>query len=187
MRPAQCPSIACVSSAQSRQLAALITILPPSDNDVLFPKINISAATINAAARSRNIDGWRSAHGKRTRAIQLRGNTTPLCPGPAPVLSSEEPERFEALFEQLVTCLRLREFVKVMLIWHFAVEAWRLNRAIRHLCHDHQPRRRHHDAAARTPACSRPPTARSCVRSAQPRRANPPKSALRQELAPHRL
>src|SRR6185312_2794200 len=52
--------------------------------------------------------------------------------GPAPILSSETPELFEIFFEQLASCLQARDIVEVMLIWHFAVDTWRVNRAIRH-------------------------------------------------------
>ena len=52
--------------------------------------------------------------------------------GPAPILSSEAPESFDLLFESLASCLQARDFFELMLIRHYAVEAWRVNRAIRH-------------------------------------------------------
>lgn len=52
--------------------------------------------------------------------------------GRAPVLSSEAPELFEVFYDQLVTCLRPRDVIEIILIWHYGVEAWRINRAIRH-------------------------------------------------------
>ena len=52
--------------------------------------------------------------------------------GPAPILSSEQPELYESFFDQLTLCLQPQDFVEVMLIWHYAVDAWRVSRAIRH-------------------------------------------------------
>lgn len=52
--------------------------------------------------------------------------------GPAPILSSEAPELFEIFFEQLAICLGSRDIVEFTLIWHYAVDSWRVNRAIRH-------------------------------------------------------
>jgi hypothetical protein len=52
--------------------------------------------------------------------------------GPAPILSSEEPERFEQSFTQLATALMLRDFIELLLLWHFACESWNLNRYTRH-------------------------------------------------------
>jgi hypothetical protein len=52
--------------------------------------------------------------------------------GPAPILPSEAPELFEIFFEQLTNRLQPRDIMEVLLIWHFAVDTWRVNQAIRH-------------------------------------------------------
>lgn len=52
--------------------------------------------------------------------------------GPSPVLTSEEPERFEKFFVQLATSIKARDITELLLIWHFACESWSLNRYTRH-------------------------------------------------------
>ena len=52
--------------------------------------------------------------------------------GPAPILTSEEPERFEEFFTQLANGLKPQDVTEVMLIWQFTVDSWLVNRAIRH-------------------------------------------------------
>jgi hypothetical protein len=52
--------------------------------------------------------------------------------GPAPILTSEEPERFDEFFTQLANALKPRDVMEVTLIFQFTVESWRINRASRH-------------------------------------------------------
>ena len=52
--------------------------------------------------------------------------------GAAPVLTSEEPERFERFFVQLATSIKPGDFTELLLIWHFACESWSLSRHARH-------------------------------------------------------
>jgi len=52
--------------------------------------------------------------------------------GPAPILTSEEPHRFEQFFTQLATCLQPRDFIEAQLIWYVTCESWDLNRHPRH-------------------------------------------------------
>jgi hypothetical protein len=52
--------------------------------------------------------------------------------GPAPVLTSEEPERFEEFFTQLANALKPGDFMEVLLIWHFTLASWNLNRYTLH-------------------------------------------------------
>ena len=39
--------------------------------------------------------------------------------GPPPVLSTEEPKRFDGLFDQVIACLKPRDTVELILIRHF--------------------------------------------------------------------
>ena len=52
--------------------------------------------------------------------------------GPAPILSSEEPEQFEDFFLQLANDLKPQGFIEVLLIWHFTLASWNLNRYTLH-------------------------------------------------------
>ena len=52
--------------------------------------------------------------------------------GPAPILSSEEPEQFEDFFVRLASDLKPQDFIEVLLIWHFTLASWNLNRYILH-------------------------------------------------------
>jgi len=52
--------------------------------------------------------------------------------GPAPILTSEEPHRFEQFFIELATCLQPRDFIETQLMWHVTCESWNLNRFTRH-------------------------------------------------------
>src|SRR6185312_12639290 len=52
--------------------------------------------------------------------------------GPAPTLTSEDPQRLERLFLQLAASIKPQDFVELLLIWHFTCETWNLNRYTRH-------------------------------------------------------
>jgi hypothetical protein len=52
--------------------------------------------------------------------------------GAAPILTSEEPERFEKFFLHLATSIQPRDFTELLLIWHFTCESWSLSRYTRH-------------------------------------------------------
>jgi hypothetical protein len=54
------------------------------------------------------------------------------CFGPAPILSSERPEQFEEFFTLLANSLKPKDFTELLLIWHFTVESWQVNRTVRH-------------------------------------------------------
>lgn len=66
--------------------------------------------------------------------------------GPAPVLTSEEPERFENFFVQLASALKPRDFMEVLLIWHFTSASWNLNR---YMLHAALAIERHHEEGVR--------------------------------------
>ena len=52
--------------------------------------------------------------------------------GPAPILTSEEPERFEKFYLQLATSIKPRDFTELLLLWHFTCDSWNLSRYTRH-------------------------------------------------------
>jgi hypothetical protein len=52
--------------------------------------------------------------------------------GAAPILTSEEADHFEEFFLQLAISLKPRDFIELLLIWHFTCESWSLNRLTRH-------------------------------------------------------
>jgi hypothetical protein len=66
--------------------------------------------------------------------------------GPAPILTSEEPERFEDFFVQLAIALKPRDFMEVLLIWHFTLASWNVNR---YTLHAAVAIERHHEEGVR--------------------------------------
>ena len=66
--------------------------------------------------------------------------------GPAPILTSEEPQRFEDFFVQLASALKPRDFMEMLLIWHFTLASWNLNRYMLHAAVAIQ---RHHEEGVR--------------------------------------
>ena len=52
--------------------------------------------------------------------------------GPAPVLSTEQPEQFEELFRRVVACLKPRDTVELILIRHFVYAFWEIERLTRY-------------------------------------------------------
>ena len=52
--------------------------------------------------------------------------------GPPPVLSTEDPKRFEAVLAQLLACLEPRDMVELLLIRQYAHDSWIIERYSRH-------------------------------------------------------
>jgi len=52
--------------------------------------------------------------------------------GPAPILTSEEPKRFDKFYMQLATAIQPRDFTELLLIWHLTCDSWSLSRYTRH-------------------------------------------------------
>jgi hypothetical protein len=93
-------------------------------------------------APERNYGGYRSEPVDKTlhqvlKEIRMTMTTKEIARarrffGPAPILSSEEPELFEEFFLQLANDLKPQGVVELLLIWHLAQESWNLNRYARH-------------------------------------------------------
>jgi hypothetical protein len=64
--------------------------------------------------------------------------------GPAPILTSEEPERFENFFLQLASSIGPQDFTELLLIWQFACESWNVSRYTRHATVAIERRHREH-------------------------------------------
>jgi hypothetical protein len=52
--------------------------------------------------------------------------------GPAPILTSEEPEQFEDFFVQIANDLKPQSFMELLLIWNVTLASWNLNRYMVH-------------------------------------------------------
>jgi len=52
--------------------------------------------------------------------------------GPPPVLTSEDPDRFDQLLADLMNCFMPEDFLEQTLIWELAVLTWEMARATRH-------------------------------------------------------
>ncbi len=52
--------------------------------------------------------------------------------GPPPILSTESIGRFNGIFDQLVACLKPRDFLELKLISDFAVASWEADRYVGH-------------------------------------------------------
>ena len=55
--------------------------------------------------------------------------------GPLPVPSTESPEQFMKVLDELLKCLQPRDMMEAMLIWDYAVPAWEINRYARLRAH----------------------------------------------------
>src|SRR5260221_12138568 len=52
--------------------------------------------------------------------------------GPAPVLSSEDPNRFEEMLNHFAQCYQLKNSLEWFHVWQQTVAAWKLQRLIRY-------------------------------------------------------
>jgi hypothetical protein len=52
--------------------------------------------------------------------------------GSRPVLSTEEPKQFDELFERMVSCLKPRDTVELILVRHFVYALWEIERLTRY-------------------------------------------------------
>jgi hypothetical protein len=68
---------------------------------------------------------------EQERNVQLSDQVKGLF-GPAPVLSTEQPEQFEELFRRMVACLKPRDTVELILIRHFVYAVWEIERLSRY-------------------------------------------------------
>jgi len=87
------------------------------DNSSLFACINLRACQKHSAI-------------KLTAAV----DTTPeliLMIRKPPVLSSEDDKQFTELFHQVADCVKPRDMVEMIYLWHFVCATWLSNRYIR--------------------------------------------------------
>jgi hypothetical protein len=52
--------------------------------------------------------------------------------GPPPLLSTESPERFNAIFDQLVACLKPQNLLELIHVRDFAIASWEAERYTRY-------------------------------------------------------
>jgi hypothetical protein len=53
--------------------------------------------------------------------------------GKPPVLSSEDDKQFTELFHQVADCVKPRDMVEMIYLWHFVCATWLSNRYMRHM------------------------------------------------------